>query len=177
MTKGVKRTESMVVAAIFAALTGVLSWISIPLPFTPVPANLALAGVMLGAVVMSGRYGKMAGVESVAVYILMGAIGLPVFSGGTSGLGVILGPTGGFIIGYAATALWVGFWGNQKSIAVTALMNMIGIIWCYAFGLLWFMQLTGQTLVAGISACVLPFIVGDVLKSIFVAYLGRKIKW
>ena len=106
----------------------------------------------------------------------MGAIGIPVFSGGTAGLGVLTGPTGGFLIGYLATALFVGYLGNRKSLAVSALMNMLGILCCYAFGLIWFMQLTGSSLMAGISACMLPFLPGDVLKSILAAYLGRKIR-
>lgn len=170
------KTESMTLTGVFTAITGVLAWISIPLPFTPVPINMALVGVLLGSAIMGRKGSPRGGAASVGIYLLMGAIGIPVFSGGTAGLGVLTGPTGGFLIGYLATALFVGYLGNRKSLAVSALMNMLGILCCYAFGLIWFMQLTGSSLMAGISACMLPFLPGDVLKSILAAYLGRKIR-
>lgn len=189
MADKMKRTETMVLTAVFAAVTGVLAWISIPLPFTPVPVNMALAGVLLGSIIMSKRGNANGGAAAAALYVLMGAIGIPVFSGGTAGLGVLTGPTGGFLIGYIATALVVGHVykylaghgdntsSARTSLPVIAVVNMAGILCCYAFGLVWFMMLTGSTLMVGISACMLPFLPGDVLKSVLAAYLGRKIKW
>lgn len=174
--KAINKTEMLVLTSVMAAVTGALAWISIPLPFTPVPINMALVGVLLAATIMHKKGNPKGGAASVLLYILMGAIGIPVFSGGTAGLGVLVGPTGGFIIGYIATALWVGYIGPKKSLAFTAVINMLGILCCYAFGLLWFVQLTGSTLMAGISACMLPFLPGDVLKSVLVAWLGRRIK-
>ena len=91
------KTKKLILAGIFAALTAVCSWININLFFTPVPINLALIGPYMAGLLLGSRYGLM----SQVIYILLGAIGLPVFAGFTGGLEKLVGPTGGFIAGYA----------------------------------------------------------------------------
>lgn len=102
----IKKTaiKELILAALFAALTGVCSMIAIPLPFTPVPINLATLSVFLAGALLGSKYGGI----SQLVYILLGAIGLPVFSNFTGGVGILAGPTGGYIIGYAVAAFLVG---------------------------------------------------------------------
>ena len=101
---GGQKTLTMILMALFAAATGVLSWISLPLPFTPVPVNLALVGVLLAGNTL-GFMGKAnGGTYSMLIYIALGAMGVPVFSGGNAGAGVLVGPTGGFILGYVLAA-------------------------------------------------------------------------
>lgn len=167
----------MVVMALFAAVTGVLSWVSIPLPFTPVPINLALVGVLLAGNTLGAMGKPNAGAAAMLVYIALGAIGLPVFSGGNSGVGVLVGPTGGFIAGYVLTALIAGHINarRQANLILGTALNFMAILFCYALGLLWFMSTTGSTLIAGLTACVFPFLLGDLLKSIAVALVSGRV--
>lgn len=94
----------LVLCGLFAALTAICSYINIPLGFTPIPMNLAMLAVFLSGGILGRKYGTV----SMAVYVLMGAVGLPVFAGFQSGLGVVAGPTGGFLAGYIAAAFVIG---------------------------------------------------------------------
>lgn len=98
----VARTRLLILSALFAALTAVGSWISIPLPFSPVPINLATLSVFLAG----GLLGPAGGAASQAVFVALGAVGLPVFHSFTGGVGILAGPTGGYLIGYIAAA-WI----------------------------------------------------------------------
>lgn len=103
--KSYNKTASLVLCGLFAALTAICAYINIPLGFTPIPMNLAMLAVFLSGGILGKKYGTV----SIIVYVLMGAAGLPVFAGFQSGLAVIVGPTGGFLAGYIATAFIVGF--------------------------------------------------------------------
>ena len=125
-------TKSLILCSFFAALTGVLSIVSIPLPFSPVPVNLALLSVYLAG----GLLGPKNGSISLVVYVLLGAIGLPVFHNLTGGLSILLGPTGGFIIGYIAAAFLVGLF-HKKSLLSSPTKGLIigmltGLTACYS---------------------------------------------
>lgn len=176
-TRENNKTLAMIMIALFAAVTGVLSWISIPLPFTPIPINLALVGVLLAGNTLGAMGKPNAGAAAMLVYIAMGAMGVPVFSGGNAGVGVLVGPTGGFIAGYIVTALIAGHIcsSRQRDIIVGTTLNFIAILACYALGLAWFMISTGATLMAGLTACVFPFLLGDLFKSIAVAIVSGRV--
>lgn len=103
--KSYNKTAYLVLCGLFAALTAICAYINIPLGFTPIPMNLAMLAVFLSGGILGKKYGTV----SIIVYVLMGAAGLPVFAGFQSGLAVIVGPTGGFLAGYIATAFIVGF--------------------------------------------------------------------
>lgn len=103
--KSYNKTASLVLCGLFAALTAICAYINIPLGFTPIPMNLAMLAVFLAGGILGKKYGTV----SITVYVLMGAAGLPVFAGFQSGIAVIVGPTGGFLAGYIATAFIVGF--------------------------------------------------------------------
>jgi len=106
MTKSrYSRTTSLVVCGLFAALTAICSYISIPLGFTPVPVTLGTLAVFLAGGILGKKYGTL----SITVYVILGAVGVPVFAGFRGGIGVLAGPTGGYIIGYIAAAFIVGF--------------------------------------------------------------------
>ncbi len=162
------KTKKLILCALFAALTAVCSMISIPLPFTPVPINLATLSVFLAG----GLLGSTGGAVSQLVYVILGAIGLPVFHSFTGGLGILTGPTGGYIIGYVAAAWLTGFvieklgQGFYKNIAGMA----AGLFACYILGTLWFMHVTSSGLTAALMLCVVPFLLGDAIK-IFVGAL------
>ena len=176
-------TFMLILTAMFAAMLAIASWISIPLPFTPVPVNLATLAVTLAGALLGWKYGTM----SVLIYILLGAVGVPVFAGFTGGLGHIAGPTGGYIIGYLSSALICGliiehFYDNDQSSFssdssygsygsehkrrwwVIAAAAFLGTASCYAIGTIWFMTLTGNNLAASMTMCVIPFLPGDAFK-------------
>lgn len=168
------KTKQLVLYSLFAALTAILSQISIPLPFTPVPINLATLSVLLSGAIL----GKNGGVISQLVYVLLGAIGLPVFAGFSSGIQIILGPTGGYIIGYIVAAFIVGMITEKYAkILMTYIISMIlGIIACYILGTAWFIHVTGSGLVAALTMCVFPFIIGDIIKIAAGSFLARRLR-
>jgi len=154
----------------------------IPLPFTPVPINLALLAVW----VCGGVLGPKKGAIAILVYILLGAVGVPVFVGFNAGLGALAGPTGGYIIGYLPSVIVFGLLAGRGE-AGSGRMNAMGFLFfvvkglpalavCYAFGTAWFMVTTGVGLVESLVMCVLPFIPGDVLKIIAAAVIIRALK-
>src|SRR3989338_9411909 len=98
------KIKGMVFAALFAALTGAVAWFKIPLPFTPVPITLQTLMVLLSGAVLGPYYGAV----SMGIYLALGAIGLPVFAGGGSGIGSLLGPTGGYLFSYFIAAFAIG---------------------------------------------------------------------
>ena len=167
-------TKSLVLCALFAALTAVLSQIAIPLGFTPVPVNLATFAVFLAG----GLLGAWRGALSMGVYILLGAVGLPVFSEFSGGVGVIAGPTGGYIIGYLLCA-WITGAFYRPSLGTPlwgAVGMMLGLFACYAAGTAWFMLITNSGLVASLAACVFPFLPGDALKIAGAVLLTKKLR-
>lgn len=162
--KRYSKTTALVLCGIFAALMAICSFITIPLGFTPVPINLATLGVFLTGGILGKKYGSI----SLIVYILLGAVGVPVFAGFKGGLGVLAGPTGGYIIGYLAAAFLTGLLvelvftktgtdSGQRS-AKSSTSRFIGIILamiaglaaCYALGTAWFMISTGTGLGAAL---------------------------
>lgn len=160
------RTYMLTLTALFAAVLAVGSWISIPLPFTPIPINLGTLAVILTGALLGWKYGTL----SVMIYILLGAVGVPVFAGFTGGLGHLTGPTGGYIIGYITSALICGiimelFYEDNKW-WVTAAAAFLGTASCYLLGTIWFIILTKNTLAASLSMCVIPFLPGDAFKII-----------
>lgn len=179
----------LVLAALFSGLTAVLSWINVPLFFTPVPVNLALIGPYLAGLLLGVRYGCL----SQLLYILLGCVGLPVFAGFSAGAGVLTGPTGGFIAGYVLCAAICGLSarsayasgsasaaGSAHASAARRVVLMCGgLLACYCCGLAWFMISSGSTLGAGLVACVLPFLPGDAVKiaaaSLLAARLNNKL--
>ena len=165
------KTKLLIYSAIFASLTAVCSWINIPLFFTPVPINLATFSCMLAGLLLGVKYGTF----SQLIYVLLGAIGLPVFAGFTGGLGIVAGPTVGFIIGYIACALVCGF-AQKKTDYIKILFMAIGMICCYLLGLLWFMHVTGSGLVAGLLSCVVPFLFGDIVKIVLALFVSKKLE-
>ena len=162
-----------VLCALFAALMAVFSQIMVPLPFTPIPINLGLLAVWA----CGGTLGAKKGAIAVLVYILLGAVGVPVFAGFNAGLGALAGPTGGYIVGYVPSVIVFGLLIGLSENAKTKKKTVIGFLLiiarglpamavCYAFGTAWYMITTGVGLMTSLVLCVIPFIPGDVLKVI-----------
>ena len=147
-------TKDLVLTALFAALTAVLA--QIQLPIGPVPFNLAVFGAFLAGMLLEPAWAA----ASMGVYMLLGAVGIPVFAGFMGGPAVLLGKTGGYVIGYIfialATALAVK---RSGKLPVIGAAMLAGLLVCYGFGTAWFMAVTGADLVSALGGCVLPFIV------------------
>ena len=164
-------TRTLILCAIFAALTAVFSQIAIPLPMVPI--NLAMLAVFLAG----GVLGPWAGALSQVVYVLLGAIGLPVFSQFTGGLGIIVGPTGGYIAGYVVAAMITGLTVQKWCSPLPLALGMAaGLAACYALGTAWFMVVTGSALGAALMTCVVPFLIGDAVKIAVAAALSPRLR-
>lgn len=167
------KTKRLILCALFAALTAVCSMISVPLPFTPVPINLATLSVFLAG----GLLGSRDGAVSQAVYVILGAAGVPVFHSFTGGLGILTGPTGGYIVGYVAAAWLTGFCIERLGHRVHkyAVSMAIGMAVCYALGTLWFIYITSTGPGAAMMMCVVPFLPGDALKILAASILVSRL--
>lgn len=163
--KKVKFTvRDMCFIAMFAVIIAVCSWISVPLT---VPITLQTFGVFAALGVLGGKKGTIA----VIVYVLLGAVGLPVFAGFKLGIGTLLGTTGGYIIGFVLSGIvyWAITDKFGTKLAVTVIAMALGLLVCYAFGTAWFMLVyTGSkgtvTLWLALGWCVFPFIIPDAIK-------------
>lgn len=169
-------TIDLIYIAFGAALITVCSWISIP---TVVPFTLQTFAVFAVLSILGGKRGTL----SVLVYILLGAVGLPVFSGFKSGAAVLLGTTGGYIIGFLLTGLiyiaMEKISGRKQPFEVISLL--LGLIACYTFGTIWFMNVyaakTGPIGIgAALSWCVLPFIIPDIIKLILALLISARVR-
>lgn len=174
-------TLDMAYVGIFAAIIAVCSWISVPLT---IPVTLQTMAVCLTA----GLLGTKRGVLAVAAYLLIGLVGVPVFSNFTAGVSRLMGPTGGYLIGFIFTALIVGaateLFGDK--IWVYAVSMIVGIAVLYAFGTAWYVIVYNGgnadtvTVSSALAACVVPFIIPDLIKislaTFFCSALKKRIK-
>lgn len=162
--------RGLVAAALFCALLAAASQLVIPLQ--PVPINLALLVVFLLALVLPPRLALL----SVGVYLLMGAVGLPVFAGFKGGSSALFGPTGGYLLGYFLCAAVISML-REKAQALPGriLLCVLGLVACYLPGTLWLSYLTGRSFVDSLALAVFPFLVGDSLKVLAAAVLAPRL--
>lgn len=169
------KTYDLVYIGIFTVMIAVCSWISIPLT---VPFTLQTFGVFLSVAILGGKRGFLA----VLCYILLGAVGLPVFSGFGGGIGFLLGNTGGYIVGFLVSALVM--WGLEKWIGRSTwallVQMLLGLIVCYGFGTAWFMAVYTKNvgtvgLVTVLGWCVIPFIIPDLAKIVLVLMVRKRV--
>jgi len=169
------KTRDLAYIALGAVLIAVCSWISIP---TTIPFTLQTFAIFLTVGLLGGKRGSL----SVLVYILLGAVGVPVFAGFSAGAGILLGSTGGYILGFLGSALlyWLLTALFGKSLPVQVLAMVLGLAVCYAFGTAWFMTVYARTsgpigLMAALGWCVFPFIVPDLVKIALALLLTRRL--
>jgi biotin transport system substrate-specific component len=164
--------------ALFAALIAAGTFISIPLPFTPVPIVLqnmfaVLAGLTLGPAM---------GGAAAALYLLAGAIGLPVFAGATGGFVLFFGPTGGFLLGYLLSAILAGCIagvprnGKKTPLWRLAIACALGMLIVYAPGILWLKRVMAASWVEAFTIGFTPFIIGDIIKSVLAVSAARSLR-
>lgn len=169
-------TGDLALVALFAAVMAVCSWITVP---AAVPFTLQTMGVFLAVGLLRGKRGTI----SVLVYLFLGAIGLPVFSGFAGGLGYMMGATGGYIIGFLFSALIMWFMEKVfgRDMKILILSMVLGLILCYAFGTAWFMTVYSGSngpidLATALGWCVFPFIIPDAIKIAVACLLIRRLR-
>lgn len=169
------RLTSLLLTALFAALSGVLAQVHIPLPFTPVPVTLQTAAPMLAGLLLGPRYGAL----SQVIYLALGLVGAPVFAGGQAGPGVLLGPTGGYLAGHILGAWLTGLLSHMlpgrplPRFAAAAALGGVAAI--YLTGVSWLAHTLDLSWSGAVAAGVLPFIPGDLLKVVVTALLAERL--
>lgn len=166
------RTKQLTACALLAALTAVCAQITIPLP-GGVPLSLSLAAVYLCGLLLPPAWALAAQF----VYLLLGSFGLPVFAGFSSGLGVLFGPTGGYLFVYPLMSLCVSLGCGRWGVRVLPAAGSMGaaLLLCYGAGTAWFMAVTKTPLPAALAACVLPFVPADLLKIALATLVGCRL--
>jgi biotin transport system substrate-specific component len=153
-----KRSRTIAYSATFIGLITLGSWISVPC--IPVPFTIQTLFVLLAGIVMK-RYA----VIPVFLYVIFGALGLPLFHNGVAGVGVLLGPTGGFLIGFVVAALVTGIAYEHSPRAVRIFGLMTAMLIIYACGVGWLMFSLDMEFIPAFAAGILPFIIGDAIKA------------
>ena len=159
-----QKTIQMAEIALMSAVLCVISPFTIPVPASPVPLSLALFAVYLAAVLLGAKRGAL----SVLVYLLLGMVGLPVFSGFSGGFGILAGPTGGYLVGYIPCALLIGYLVERKGSRTVWNVGamVLGTIVCYLLGTLWFLVMMEgtYTIKQALFVCAVPYLLFDVVK-------------
>ena len=170
------RTRDLTYIALFAVLMAVCAWITIPMT---VPFTLQIFAVFAALATLGGRRGTYA----VAVYLLLGAVGLPVGAGFQGGLGWRLGTTGGYIVGFLCIALiyWLMTAKLGESLPVSIAACVLGLAVCYVFGTIWFIAVYARTtgpvgVMTALGWCVFPYVIPDLLKLVLAVTLSQRIK-
>ncbi|HWP51982.1 MAG TPA: biotin transporter BioY, partial [Clostridia bacterium] len=156
---------------IFIAIITVMAQISFQMPYG-VPMTLQTFAIPLAGIVLGARRGML----STLTYVLLGAFGVPVFAGFSGGLGVVLGPTGGFILSFPLMALAAGIGAERNNKVMLACGLIAGAVINYICGMLMFSLITSCSLTTAFVACVLPFIPTAIIKMVFAGVFGMKIK-
>ena len=164
--------NEIILIGLFAAIMAVLSQISIPLPFTSVPITLQVFAVVLIGTIL----GKRLGFLSLIIYLLLGFIGIPVFSGMSSGLSAIVSPTGGYLIGFPIMVAIIGYGVEKKNILLFFILTFIGVLIDYAFGVIQLSYVSNLSINTALIYGFYPFIIKDLVMVFLAAFLGLEIR-
>lgn len=163
------RAERVALTATLVALIGAGAWVSVP--FVPVPLTLQTLFVLLSGVLLR-RWGFFPPL----CYLVLGALGLPVFHNGLAGIGVLLGPTGGFMAGFVAAGLVTGLAYERRERPIRMAGLALSGLTVYACGATWLAFSTGMPLPAAVAVGVLPFLPGDALKTAAAYGFGARLE-
>jgi len=161
-----------VYSSLFVALIAIGAFISIPIG--PVPIVLQNMFVLLASIIL----GPLWGLASVAVYLVIGLAGLPVFAGGTSGIGKLFGPTGGYLLGYLPCVFITASIskGLGKKMSSDIIAMLIGSLIVYAAGVPWLKVVTSMTFQKALAVGMVPFLIGDALKIVAAAFIAKTLR-
>jgi biotin transport system substrate-specific component len=178
VTVGVKQsrkldTKTITIIGLMAAVTCIMGPLSIAIPISPVPISLTNLAVYFAIYVL----GMKKGTVSYLIYLLIGLVGVPVFSSFTSGPAKLLGPTGGYLIGFIFMALICGFFIDKWNNRLADFAGMvIGTVVCYGFGTAWLAYQASMNFSAALAAGVIPFIPGDLTKIVIALIVGPEVR-
>ena len=165
--------QTMAGTALATAVICILSPFTITLPISPVPVSLSIFAIYIAVYAMGMKWGTVA----TFLYILIGLVGVPVFSGFSGGAGKILGPTGGYLIGYLFVAflsgLFIDRWENR---ALHVAGMVLGTASCYLLGTIWLSKASGLEIKAALAAGVIPFLPADAGKIALAVLIGPKLR-
>jgi len=168
----IEKLRMVVLASLMAALMAVGAYIHIPIG--PVPIVLTNLFVLLAGLLLGSRWG----LASAGLYLLVGAIGLPVFYGGKGGLAHILGPTGGYLFGFVLSAWLTGFISERfrHSMVGGIIAVIFGSLVIYGLGVPWLKTITKMTWAKALTVGMIPFLLGDALKAAVAIVLARAVR-
>ena len=168
----IEKLRMVVLASLMAALTAVGAYIYVPIG--PVPIILSTLFVILSGLLLGSRWG----LASMALYLLVGAIGLPVFSGGKGGFAHFMGPTGGYLFGFLFASWITGLISEQARgrMILDIFAVIIGSLALYALGVPWLKVVTQMSWTKALMVGVLPFLIGDAIKASVVLILARSVR-
>lgn len=173
-TSNLISTKTLVLIALMTAITCILAPLSIPLPISPVPITLTNLVLYFSIYLLGWKNATI----SYVIYLLLGIVGLPVFSGFSGGLGKVAGPTGGYLVGFLFITVLSGI--IVEKFEQNRLMCVVGIVIglaiCYILGTLWLAVQMDMTFVAALSIGVLPYLLGDAVKIIVAVLVAPSIK-
>lgn len=155
-----------------AALMAIFSQLSIPLPFTTVPVTMQTFGLIIISIILGRKLGTL----SIIIWALIGSIGIPVFANFSGGIGVILGPTGGYIIGFILMSFIIGSFSNNKNIWLLFLGVYLGQAVQFALGVTQLKVVLGLTLQGALAAGLYPFILKDIIIITVSVLIGLSVK-
>ncbi|MGM8212472.1 biotin transporter BioY [Virgibacillus sp. W0430] len=166
------KLRMMIVTALFAAIIAVSAQLTIPLPLVPITGQTL--GIGLAATILGSRYGTL----SATLYLIIGAIGIPVFAQMSGGLGVVVGPTGGFLIGFIPTAFIIGYYLEKTGFTVTHafIANIIGMFITLTIGTIWLKIVADLPWRVAIASGFTPFIIGGIIKAFLAAWVGIAVR-
>lgn len=167
-------TKKLVLVGVMTSVTCILAPISIAIPISPVPITLGLFAVVLSVCLLGARYSTI----SCLLYLFSGFIGLPVFSGFTGGAGILMGPTGGYLLGYLFIPLLSNFFRcSRKYPRVLSVLHILpGLFLCYALGSIWLAVYMDISLKQALLLGVIPYIPTDLIKIWLAFLLGTSIR-
>lgn len=169
-TSGHFTTRRLVLIAMVTAITCILAPFSIPIPISPVPISLTNLVLLIGIYVLGWKDATV----SFLIYLLIGAAGLPVFSGFAGGLGKIVGPTGGYLVGFIFMTIIAGIsverFGNNRFLVAAGMVLATAVT--YIFGTAWLAHQLEMTFTAALSIGVVPYLPGDTAKIVLAVVTG-----
>lgn len=167
-------TRQLTLIGVMTAVTCIIAPFSIPLPFSPVPISMTNLVIYITVYILGTKFSTI----SYLIYLLLGAVGLPVFSSFSGGLGKIAGPTGGYLVGFIFLALIAGYFVEhfQGRTAYALIGMVLGTCVCYLFGTVWLAMQMKLSFPAALASGVIPYLPGDCIKIVIALILGPKLK-
>ncbi|MDQ0156678.1 biotin transporter BioY [Robertmurraya andreesenii] len=168
MNKEQIKLRSMIITALFAAIIGVMAQLTIPLPLIPITGQTLAIG--LAATILGSRYGTI----SVLLYLAIGSAGVPVFAEFSAGISKLVGPTGGFLVGFIPAAFVIGFYMEKLGFTMinAIIANIIGMFITLSFGTIWLQISLDLTWTAAMASGFTPFLIVGVIKALLASWIG-----